>query len=90
MTDAGLKDLRRLKGLKRLYLSGTRITDAGLSELKEFKDLDILQLGSTQITDAGFDELQKSLPSPNRPLMVRRRVRGKMNPASAYVHLAAD
>jgi hypothetical protein len=59
MTDAGLKELKELKGLQRLYLGGTQITDAGLKELKELKGLQGLWLDDThQITDAGLKELK--------------------------------
>ena len=35
ITDAGLKDLKELKGLKRLHLMQTHITDASLKDLKQ-------------------------------------------------------
>jgi len=35
VTDAGLKELKELKGLQTLYLWDTRITDAGLKELEQ-------------------------------------------------------
>jgi hypothetical protein len=34
VTDAGLKELKELKQLSRLELSGTKVTDAGIKELK--------------------------------------------------------
>ena len=51
VTDAGLKDLKELKGLLHLDLGGTQITDAGLKELKELKGLQTFDLSYTQITD---------------------------------------
>jgi hypothetical protein len=35
ITDAGLKELKELKGLKTLHLAGTQITDAGMKDLKQ-------------------------------------------------------
>ena len=35
VTDAGLKELARLKQLQSLWLGGTKVTDAGLKELKQ-------------------------------------------------------
>jgi hypothetical protein len=35
VTDAGLKELKDLKGLQELHLFGTKVTDAGLKELRE-------------------------------------------------------
>jgi len=34
VTDAGLKELARLKSLQTLHLRGTRVTNAGLKELQ--------------------------------------------------------
>jgi hypothetical protein len=59
VTDAGLKDLKELKGLRKLYLSGTKITDAGLKDLKELKGLEMLDLTRTKITDAGLKDLKE-------------------------------
>jgi hypothetical protein len=67
VTDAGLKELKDLKSLQRLYLNdrpwtvGQRqspVTDAGLKELKELKSLQSLCLNGTQITDTGLKELK--------------------------------
>jgi len=38
ITDAGLKELARLKNLHTLSLYGTRVTDAGLKELAGLKN----------------------------------------------------
>ena len=62
ITDAGLKDLKELKGLRELWLDSTKITDAGLKELKELKELERLELSSTKVTDAGLKELKQALP----------------------------
>jgi len=34
VTDAGLKELKELNSLKKLYLRGTKVTDAGVKELQ--------------------------------------------------------
>ncbi len=39
VTDAGLKNLKKLSNLQRLDLRSTRVADAGLKELKELKNL---------------------------------------------------
>ena len=59
ITDAGLKDLKELKGLRVLSLAGTRITDAGLKDLKELKGLRVLSLEGTLIGDAGLKDLKE-------------------------------
>src|SRR5262249_24140874 len=57
ITDAGLKDLARLKQLQALNLSATRITDAGMKEIAGMKQLQALNLLYTRVTDAGLKEL---------------------------------
>jgi Leucine-rich repeat (LRR) protein len=57
VTDAGLKELAGLKGLKTLSLRGTHVTDAGLKELAGLKNLQWLNLSGTHVTDAGLKEL---------------------------------
>ena len=59
VTDAGLKEVAKLKQLKGLYLEGTEITDAGLKEVAKLKQLNFLALNLTQITDAGLKEVAK-------------------------------
>ncbi len=59
VTDAGLKELKKLKSLQSLDLTDTKITDAGLKELKELKSLQSLDLTDTKITDAGLKELKE-------------------------------
>ena len=56
VTDADLKALKELKGLKELRLWATQITDAGLEALKELTGLRVLDLSSTPITDADLKE----------------------------------
>jgi hypothetical protein len=59
ITDAGLANLKELKGLTRLDLSSTNITDAGLAHLKELKGLTTLNLGGTQINGDGLAHLKE-------------------------------
>jgi hypothetical protein len=42
--DAGLKEVKELTQLARLYLSDTQVTDTGVKELKELKKLTTLNL----------------------------------------------
>jgi hypothetical protein len=58
VSDADLKHLAALKGLKVLKLdAATKVTDAGVKELAGLKGLTDLGLGSTQVTDAGLKHL---------------------------------
>ena len=59
ITDAGLKELKELKGLRALNLTSTQITDAGVKDLKELRGLRFLALNRTQITDAGLKDLKE-------------------------------
>ena len=65
ITDAGLKELVKLKHLSSLALLGLpekdvgRITNAGLKELANVENLSSLLLNGTQITDAGMTEVSK-------------------------------
>src|SRR5947208_10389805 len=52
VTDASLKELKDLKQLTTLILTGTQVTDAGLKELADLKQLTSLNLGYTKVTDA--------------------------------------
>ena len=61
LTDADLINLRGLKRLDRLVLSGTKITDAGLEQLRHVPQLPNLWLSRTAITDAGLVHL-KAVP----------------------------
>ena len=59
ITDTGLKDLARLKGLTHIYLNNTKITDSGLKELAKCKQLKSVSLQRTKVTDAGIKSLLK-------------------------------
>lgn len=58
VTDAGLDNLRALKGLRQVYLDGTQITDAGLVHLEGLRGLQVLSLEFTQVTDAALLHLR--------------------------------
>jgi hypothetical protein len=76
VTDAGLKELARLKNLRGLSLfalgcarsmrnglTTSAVTDAGLKELARLKSLQWLDLNDAQVTAAGVAALQKELPA---------------------------
>jgi hypothetical protein len=57
-TDAGLANVSRLKSLRILNISSTRITDAALAHLADLQ-LDELNLMNTRVTDAGVARLDR-------------------------------
>jgi hypothetical protein len=58
ISDAGLKPLGKLQGLRYLILNGqTKVRDAGMKDLAQLKNLRILGLTGTGVTDAGLKEL---------------------------------
>ncbi|MBC7896330.1 MAG: hypothetical protein H7066_13020, partial [Cytophagaceae bacterium] len=57
VTDAGLRYLARLPGLRHLDLSGTSITDGGLAILRELRALETISLARTRTSDVGAAEL---------------------------------
>jgi len=59
ITDAGLKEVTKLKNLTHLNLESTKITDAGLKEVAKLQNLTELYLHNTKITDAGLKEVAK-------------------------------
>ncbi len=60
VADAGLAQLKELKGLTDLDLHRTtKVTDAGLAHLKELKSLKRLDLNATQLGNAGLDHLKE-------------------------------
>jgi Leucine-rich repeat (LRR) protein/uncharacterized GH25 family protein len=58
LTDADLKELKPLKKIRSLTLTGTEVTDAGLKELKTLRILSFLNLTGTHVTDAGLKQLK--------------------------------
>ncbi len=59
VSDAGMKHLKGLSGLGKLYLGRTRISDAGLAELEPLGSLGKLSLAETDVSDAGLAHLKK-------------------------------
>jgi hypothetical protein len=59
VTDAGLKELKELHGLRKLSLAGTRLVGEGLKELKDLKNLRELKLGQSTVIDAGMAGLEE-------------------------------
>jgi hypothetical protein len=57
VTDAGLRELRDLKHLRRLNLGGTKVTNAGLNRLSHLMGLRHLGLSGTKVTDEGLKVL---------------------------------
>jgi hypothetical protein len=57
VTATGLQQLKWLRGLEILDLSGTQVTDAGLLQLQGVAGLSTLHLDATQISDAGLKNL---------------------------------
>jgi Leucine Rich repeat len=56
--DPGLENLRHLKTLQKLNLSGSRVSDAGLRCLSGLANLEMLVLEGTQVTDSGLQALR--------------------------------
>ncbi|MCF2443408.1 ribonuclease inhibitor [Dyadobacter sp. CY345] len=54
ITDAGLKEVSKLKNLTRLHLEHTAVGDAGLANLKSLKYLEYLNLVDTKVSDRGL------------------------------------
>jgi hypothetical protein len=57
LTDAGVRHLARMPGLRTLDLSGTQVTDRGLAILRELPALESLSLAWTGVTDTGLVHL---------------------------------
>jgi len=57
LTDSGLRHLRGLTSVQKIWLNGTKITDAGLAHLTGLSTLKELGLFQTDITDAGLEQL---------------------------------
>jgi len=56
-----MRELKELKRLSALDLSGTQLTDAGAKEVKVLKQLEVLILNVTKVTNACVEELQNAL-----------------------------
>jgi Leucine Rich repeat len=56
--DAGLENLRHLKTLRKLNLSGSRVSSAGLHCLSGLTNLEMLVLEGTRVSDSGLEALR--------------------------------
>jgi hypothetical protein len=54
VTDAGMKEVARLKDLQSLNISNTPVTDKGLKHLARLKKLQELYLYTDQVTEDGL------------------------------------
>ena len=59
ITDKGLTDVGRLRGLRELYLYRTNVTDAGLKAFAALENLTVLGLSHTGVSDAGLKDIAK-------------------------------
>jgi Leucine-rich repeat (LRR) protein len=73
VTDAGLKSIGKIAGIRSLSLRNTQITDAGLAHLKSLDGLQGLSLDGTRITDEGLRHLAR-LASLQRVSLIGTRV----------------
>src|SRR4029077_7362140 len=58
ITDAGLANLAKLTGLKKLNLMGTGVTDAAMDILSGMRGLEELNLYRTKVSNAGLARLK--------------------------------
>ena len=56
VSDAGLKDLRRLKHLRYVHLGQTEISNAGLKEFKGLVLLKVVDMRGSKVTEEGDQE----------------------------------
>jgi hypothetical protein len=59
VTDAGLKEIAKLKGLTTLELTCSKVTGAGLKELAPLQGLTYLDFSRTEVGDAGLKEFAR-------------------------------
>jgi RNA polymerase sigma factor (sigma-70 family) len=57
VTDAGMKEIAKLRNLSALMLIDTKVTDLGLRKIATLSSLRFLYLDQTKVTDAGLKEL---------------------------------
>jgi hypothetical protein len=84
-----MKDLKEIKSLQVLELSGTKITDVGLKELKELKGLESLGVRETMVTDAGVAELKTNFRLVESPTKIFRSLYAVRNPRSTRAGTAS-
>jgi Leucine-rich repeat (LRR) protein len=56
-SDAGMKSVAAIKGLRSLDISDSAITDIGLKEMSALSGLQTLSLGDAQISDTGMEDI---------------------------------
>lgn len=59
VTNNGLRPIRALKSLRKLYVQSEKLTDAGMAHLAELSSLEILEVISPGMTDAGLAHVAK-------------------------------
>ncbi len=62
ITDAGVQQLLRFTGLKRLNVAGTQITDEGLAALSGLQELEWVCVNRTRVTIQGVESLKAARP----------------------------
>ena len=62
ITDKGMVQIGRMRGLEDLDLSATDITDNGLVHLQSLKNLKTLNVTATLVTPDGLKRLQQAMP----------------------------
>lgn len=63
ITDAGLKNIARMKELEHVMVCGAPITDVGLMHLASLPSLELVRLRNTSVTPEGIEQLKRALPS---------------------------
>lgn len=63
ITDAGLKNIARMKELEHVMVCGAPITDVGLMHLASLPSLELVRLRNTSVTPKGIEQLKRALPS---------------------------
>jgi hypothetical protein len=62
ITGPGLTELKELKKLRHLLLTGSTVTDEALKYVAELLNVQHRSLSFSKVTKAGVDELRKARP----------------------------
>ena len=65
VTDEGIRELAKIKQIKKLTLSGPWITDSTLGELGKLTHLEKISVYKSKVTGDGYAKLQHALPGCN-------------------------
>lgn len=57
ITDDGLREIGKLKSLKRLAFQSDKVTDAGVKEVRNLTGLQHLTMSTAKLTDTGLEQL---------------------------------